>query len=79
MAGLDTKIIRISVMHGFKEGFTWSNFGIQGKMAIYNWKYIDYIVCQNEAMVADASKNIIYRNKNFVVYINREFCTSPKT
>ena len=53
---LDTKIIRISVMHGFKEGFTWSNFGIQGKMAIYNWKYIDYIVCQNEAMVADASK-----------------------
>ena len=43
-------------MHGFKEGFTWSNLGIQGKMAIYNWKYIDYIVCQNEAMVADASK-----------------------
>ena len=62
---LDAKIIRMSVMHGFKDGFTWSNFGIQGKMAVYNWKYIDYIICQNNAMVLDASKKYHIPKRKF--------------
>lgn len=52
---LNQSIIKISVMHGFYHGKTLTNFGIQGKMACYNWQYIDYIVCQNQAMCRDAS------------------------
>lgn len=52
---LDPSIIRISVMHGFIDTFTWTNSGIQGKMSVYNWPYIDYIVFQNETMLRRAA------------------------
>lgn len=47
---LNNNIIKISIVHGFQPGRTYTIAGMQGKIASYNWQWIDWIVCQNSQM-----------------------------
>ena len=47
---LDRNIIKISIVHGFHPGRTYTIAGMQGKIASYNWQWIDWIICQNSQM-----------------------------
>lgn len=53
---LKSSIIKISIMHAFTRGFSLTNAGIQAKIAVYNNKFIDYIVFQNSQMKSAAAK-----------------------
>lgn len=66
---LKASIIKISIMHAFSKGFSLTNAGIQAKMSIYNEKYIDYIVFQNDQMkIAAAKKYGLDSNKLKTIY-----------
>ena len=47
---LNNDIIKISIVHGFHPGRTYTIAGMQGKIASYNWQWIDWIICQNSQM-----------------------------
>lgn len=47
---LHKDIIKISIVHGFHPGRTFTIAGMQGKIASYNWQWIDWIICQNSQM-----------------------------
>lgn len=52
--------VKISVVHGFKKGFTFTNFNLQKSVAFINHHYCDWIVCQNNFMVEELKKE--YKN-----------------
>lgn len=47
---LNNNIIKISIVHGFHPNRTFTIAGIQGKIASYNWQWLDWIICQNSQM-----------------------------
>ncbi|KQK27498.1 glycosyltransferase family 4 protein [Chryseobacterium aquaticum] len=51
-----TDIIKISIMHGFSHGISFSNSSIIGKIAVINHNYLDYVICQNSKMLIDVNK-----------------------
>lgn len=51
-----TDIIKISIMHGFSHGVSFSNSSIIGKIAVINHNYLDYVICQNSKMLIDVNK-----------------------
>ena len=47
---LNNDIIKISIVHGFHPGRTYTIAGMQGKIASLNWQWLDWIICQNSQM-----------------------------
>lgn len=68
MPVIDSKIIKISIVHGFHPGRSYTIAGMQGKIATYNWQWIDWIVCQNSQM-ADGIIKKYEVDKNRVKYV----------
>lgn len=65
---IDSKIIKISIVHGFHQGRTYTIAGIQSKIATYNWQWIDWIICQNSQMAVGIIKKYGV-DKNRVKYV----------
>lgn len=70
MPVINKDIIKISINHGFLPHKTLSTLGMEGRIATYNWQWIDWIICQNSQMANGIIKKYGV-SKDRVIYISQ--------
>lgn len=69
LPSLDSKIIRISVVHGHRDGLGWDHHKIINNAAIYNYRYIDWIIAISKYMANSLKeKRFIPLNQVHTIY-----------